>query len=164
MAARKKIEVEHTSDEELPPRQIVEDSDEPKPGTIAFLRKQAEGLHQAAKDKVTAAKEVLHSAEAELEEVESFMGLSKTSSAPTTSRSPRAPSESTGRVNSPRGYWQGKIKEALDGKTDGLKKADLVEAAGVKGDAKGTANLSSALQQMKKAGEVTQNDGMYMLP
>lgn len=163
MAVRKKIEAEQTSDEELPPRQIVEDSDEPKPGTIAFLRKQAEGLHQSAVDKVTAAKEALHSAEAELEEIEKFMGMSKTS-APTTSRSPRAPSESTGRVNSPRGYWQGKIKEALDGKTDGLKKADLVEAAGVKGDPKGTANLSSALQQMKKAGEVTQNDGMYMLP
>ena len=62
----------------------------------------------------------------------------------------------------PRGQRQKQIIDILNKHPDGIGRADILEALGVKGEPKGEASVSNALNNMKKVGKITAQDGKYL--
>lgn len=64
-------------------------------------------------------------------------------------------------TRSPRGAKQETLFSLIQGSGDGMTRAQILEAVGVKGDKKAEGSISNALTNMKKAGKIGLNDGIY---
>ena len=147
-------------DDEVPAKNLEEPA---KPASaleqkLKNLFSEVEGLRSEAQNRVFSLEAELADAKSELAKIDQLLGKNITP-APT-ARLPRQASASTGErgPKSPKGFWNAKILEALESNPDGLLKKELVEALGVTGDAKAMANLSSAIQNMKKQNLLGQSD------
>ena len=58
----------------------------------------------------------------------------------------------------PRGEKRGKVLEIVKANPNGMGRADILEALGVKGDKSGEQSVSNALSAMKKGGSLVQRD------
>lgn len=64
----------------------------------------------------------------------------------------------------PRGSVQTDIARLLEGKQEGLSRADFITTMEATGDKKREASISNALAAMKKADKLAYKDGKYALP
>lgn len=62
----------------------------------------------------------------------------------------------------PRGSRREEILGVIRGSPQGMKRAEILEALGVKGDKSGEQSVSNALSSMKKSGAVVVEDGNYL--
>jgi hypothetical protein len=62
-----------------------------------------------------------------------------------------------------RGSRQDGIVAVLKGNATGLSRGDILDKLGLKGNKTGEQSISNALNNMKKAGKVTAQDGKYIL-
>ena len=56
---------------------------------------------------------------------------------------------------------RGNVLNTISKATDGISRASLLEALGVKGDKSGESSVSNALTALKKANKVTSDNGLY---
>ena len=61
-----------------------------------------------------------------------------------------------------RGGIRDEILALIKGESQGMTRADIIEKKGVRGDKSGEQSISNALTNMKKAGQVTQDNGRYL--
>lgn len=61
----------------------------------------------------------------------------------------------------PRGQRQQQIIDVLNQNPNGIGRAEILEALGIKGDKKGEQSVSNALNNMKKSNKITAKDGQY---
>ena len=126
-----------------------------------YLRTVTEGYqaaHAQALEAVEAAKAALQEALDTLAKVEAVNPNKKPVAASVKHSEP-----SSGQ-RAPRGAMQTKILELLEGKPDGLGRADLIELGGYKGNKQAESSLSNALVTMKKNGTLGYNNGLYSKP
>ncbi len=110
-------------------------------------------LREKAVQRVAEAEKALESARDALAQIDGFRSRPRRSTQPVIVRHQQ---------KSTRGHWQAVVGEVLQRHPGGVRKRDLVEALGILNDVKQQANLSSALQLMKKSGHLIQDDtGRY---
>lgn len=75
------------------------------------------------------------------------------------------PYKLTGGPKQPRGTRRSGIRdavlEAIEAHPNGINRADLLVGLGVKGDKKGEQSVSNALSALKKAEQISGEDGLY---
>lgn len=65
-------------------------------------------------------------------------------------------------LRAPRGQRQQQILTVLNKNPNGIGRAGILEALGVKGDKAGEGSVSNALNSMKKDGKIKAADGLYL--
>jgi hypothetical protein len=78
-----------------------------------------------------------------------------------TAKHGRSSSGTTATGRAPRGAQQETLLAMIGGRKGGMKRADILEEVGVKGDKKREASVSNALTNMKKAGKLNLDGGVY---
>lgn len=125
----------------------------------AFVEKERKRLTKQREDllaKRATLDEQLASIDKEFNAIEAYE-MAKRGKLPSAPRTRRAGTTGTRRT----GIRQ-EVLDRVKGKPDGVSRADLLDAMGLKGNKSGEQSISNALSALKKQGLIDNKDGMYI--